>query len=306
VKYEKTNIVQRENSNMLFFQVELELALIEDSAEKFARVLQNDKLGDSNRVVATYGHGIALLALATRDLQDGKAGSALISIQKAIRSCLQVSGDFVSIQKLLGDLYLFGASIPSTVFIDKTEQSELDLVKSLNVQLDFVSQGEEAYRSALKVYEAKGEGDGYKFAGSSTLCDVASNILCQAQILLNLSEIDDGITNTDEVYRRAATEFENAIRLNPLHAAAWCGLGCAVKDPLLAQRKCHIKYCIMHYAVFVFRNIYPKYFWRFLVDAFCRCLQIERMLPDGYANVGFLYTDLGAFVASEGTMVRKR
>ena len=37
-------------------------------------------------------------------------------------------------------------------------------------------------------------------------------------------------------------------------------------------------------------------------DAFCRCLQIERMLPEGYSNVGFLYTSLSAFDSSEETM----
>lgn len=39
-----------------------------------------------------------------------------------------------------------------------------------------------------------------------------------------------------------------------------------------------------------------------MLDAFCRCLQIERMLPDGYANIGFLYTELEAYTASEETM----
>ena len=37
-------------------------------------------------------------------------------------------------------------------------------------------------------------------------------------------------------------------------------------------------------------------------DAFCRCLQIERMLPEGYSNAGFLYTSLSAFDSSEEMM----
>lgn len=39
-----------------------------------------------------------------------------------------------------------------------------------------------------------------------------------------------------------------------------------------------------------------------MTDAFCRCLQLERMLPDGYANLGFLYTELEAYNASDETM----
>jgi hypothetical protein len=77
-----------------------------------------------------------------------------------------------------------------------------------------------------------------------------------------------------EVYDRAAATFQMSIELNPLHAPAWCGFGCAVvaKDPLLAQH------------------------------AFCRCLQLEQMFPDAYSNLGFLYTSFDAFDASEGSM----
>lgn len=216
--------------------VELELALFEDSAEKFSKVLQKQDAEDSNMLIAAYGQGVALLSIATRDLQDGKAGTSFSNVQRAIEGCLKVSSEFICIHKLLGDLFSFGALVPSSVFNDKSESNEVELVQCLEKQLSFVSRGEDAYRSAFKLHDATEE-DGYSITAASSLCDVASNLLCQAQILSRLSAIGPTSSNAEECYKRATNEFERAIALNPIHSGAWCGLGCAVKDRLTAQRK---------------------------------------------------------------------
>ena len=83
------------------------MALFEDAAEKFGEVLQR-KEETSARQIAAYGQAIALLSIAQRDFQDGKAGAALKSIKRAVSSCKEFSGgNFACIQKLLGDLYSF-------------------------------------------------------------------------------------------------------------------------------------------------------------------------------------------------------
>jgi hypothetical protein len=50
-----------------------------------------------------------------------------------------------------------------------------------------------------------------------------------------------GVGNNDpvggELYNKAEIAFRNAMESNPLHAASFCGFGCAVlnKDPLMAK-----------------------------------------------------------------------
>jgi tetratricopeptide (TPR) repeat protein len=224
------------SNSYLPLQVELELALFEDAAEKFAKVLEY-QVGGIPQPIAAYGQGIALLSIAQRDLQDGKVGSAFASIQKAIKGCIEFTSDFSCIYKLLGDLYSFGASVPPSVFKTPHEQTEGGVLDCIEKQLKFVSRGEGAYRSALKFHEATKGDDSYNITRASCLCDAACNILLQAKIISTRCKIDRIHSDADEMYEQAAKEFENAIDCNPLHAAAWCGLGCAVKDPLLAQRK---------------------------------------------------------------------
>jgi tetratricopeptide (TPR) repeat protein len=257
--------------------VELELSLFDDAAERFARVLQRDE--GSSHAIAAYGQGIALLSIAQRDHQDGKAGSALVRIEQAIDSCQHFSVDFGCTRKLLGDLYSFGASLPPNVFISGDDPTKDDGGDSVQRQVEFVAKGENAYRSVLDAEKFE-KADEASLLRASVVCDVASNILLQAQIAIsrhesgNISLQSHSVPEVDKLYERASEEFRNALEANPLHVPAWCGLGCAVltKDPLLAQH------------------------------AFCRCLQIEKMFPDAYANVGFLYTSQQAFGASESVM----
>ena len=247
-------------------QVEQELGCFDEAAEKFASVIIRN---DSRLSVALYGQAVALFSTAKRDLMDGKAGAAFCSIKHGIENCLNSSIKSGCELKLLGDLYSFGASLPFKVFCDDDNPSQ-DMEYCFQKQLEFVSRGEEAFRSSLNI---SGEDE----VKSSILCDIALNTLLQAQLLSSIQIDSDDSSRSQEVitrYDRAAEAFRLAIEYNPIHAASWCGLGCSVlkKDPLLAQH------------------------------AFSRCVQIESMSPDAYANVGFMYTSKLAINASRSTM----
>jgi tetratricopeptide (TPR) repeat protein len=250
-------------------QVEQELGLFDEAAGKFESVIERGE--NTSRSVALYGKAMALFSIAERELMDGKAGAAYTCIQRAIDSCEDSSMVSGCQFKLLGDLYSFGASFPLDVFSDGENQNQNPDLCFQN-QLNFVSKGEDAFRSTLSAQAPSLSKDEESIAiKSSILCDIALNILLQAQLLssqqINTEKISDK-------YNLAAEAFREAIEYNPIHAASWCGLGCSVLkiDPLLAQH------------------------------AFCRCIQIENMFPDAYANVGFLYTSKFAFNASKSMM----
>lgn len=218
------------------FLVELELALFEEAAEKFAEILQNQESGDFQSIAA-YGQGVALLSLAERDLQDGKAGSAFAKVTKAIDECLRWSGEFSCVYKLLGDLFSFGALIPSALFYEANGD---DTTYSVKQQLEFASRGEAAYRSALDSIASSLHTDQSIVSQASYHCDIASNILLQAKIFASTREEGSAGSLSKSLYNKAANEFERSLNLNPISAVAWCGLGCAVDDVLMAQRK----YCL--------------------------------------------------------------
>jgi len=252
--------------------------LFDDAAEKFDRVLRREESSEDS--VASYGHAAALFSMAERDLMDGKAGSAFENVQRAIESCLQ-SIKFGCQFKLLGDLYSLGASFPPNVFAEDEDDVTESMHHVIRRQIGFVSKGEGAFRRFLETQTFTGLGEEERLAiRSSISCDIAANVLLQAQILPSLRgsvEYDSRNNISSEVdglYERAADTYRMAIEENPIHAASWCGFGCAVlnKDPLLAQH------------------------------SFCRCLQLEQMHPDAYANLGFLYTSRFAFDASRSTM----
>jgi tetratricopeptide (TPR) repeat protein len=250
-------------------QVEHELGLFDEAAGKFESVIERGE--NASRSIALYGKAMALFSIAERELTDGKAGAAFTCIQRAINSCEDSSIVSGCQSKLLGDLYSFGASFSSDVFSDSENQNQ-DPDLCFQNQLKFVSKGEAAFRLSLSAQAPFLAKDDESIAiKSSILCDIALNILLQAQLLssqqINTKKIRDK-------YDLAAEGFRDAIEYNPIHAASWCGLGCSVLkiDPLLAQH------------------------------AFCRCIQIENMFPDAYANVGFLYTSKFAFNASRSMM----
>jgi tetratricopeptide (TPR) repeat protein len=251
-------------------QVEQELGLFDEAAEKFASVV--DRGENTSRSVALHGQAMALFSIAQRELMDGKVGAAFVCMQRAINSCNNSNMVSGCQFKLLGDLYSFGATFPPDVFSECESQNQ-DPDFGFQSQLTFVSKGEKAFRSSLSAqtpFLANADEESVAIK-SSILCDIALNMLLQAQLLCSQR------TNTEKVsdkYHLAAEAFREAIDYNPIHAASWCGLGCSVlrTDPLLAQH------------------------------AFCRCIQIENMFSDAYANVGFLYTTKLAFNASKRTM----
>lgn len=212
------------------------MALFEEAAEKFAEILQFKESLDFQSIAA-YGQGVALLSLAERDVQDGKAGSAFRRITSAIDGCMQLSsGQFSCVYKVLGDLYSFGALIPPSLFTECQQNNEINHDDNVKNQLEFISRGEEAYRSALVAIKAT-DNDGHLSAlQSSCHCDIASNILLQADLHAARCNSSSSNSASSSLYDKASEEYKTALDLNPTNGIAWCGLGCAVDDPLLAQR----------------------------------------------------------------------
>lgn len=252
--------------------MELELGLFDEAAEKFTRVLDREE--SSSHAIAAYGQGIALLSVAQRDNQDGKAGSAFANIKQAIDGFESASNAFGCTRKLLGDLYSFGAVLPPDAFLDMNAEEKTSTEEMLKAQLSFICKGEDAYRSAVDCQIASDEEE-LAILRASVISDIGANLLLQAQLFSVLHSMGSGSdSDMKDCYDRASKEFRNSIDVNPFHAPAWCGLGCAVaaNDPLLAQH------------------------------AFCRCLELDKMFPDAYANVGFLYTSHESYNASESVM----
>jgi hypothetical protein len=261
--------------------VELELGLFDDAANNFFRVLERQE--GPTQSIAAYGQGVALLSIAQRDAQDGKAGAALAHVQRAIESCLVSSSELYGCtRKLLGDIYSFGANLPPSVFQDEHDSEErLSEKDHVRAQVKFIAKGEDAYRSAAEMQVAMDDNE-LRVVRASIICDAGVNILLQAQCLSILyggicgsdCAVSEGNQELQDCLNRAAQEFRVAIETSPLHAPAWCGLGCAVvaSDPLLAQH------------------------------AFTRCMQLDKLFPDAYANIGFLYVSHHAFKPSESVM----
>jgi tetratricopeptide (TPR) repeat protein len=254
---------------LLFPSAELELGLFDDAVDKFTRALENaDKQMHS---MAAYGQGLARLSMARRDLLDGKAGAAFGHVEKAIQGCDDLELKAGCIQKLLGDLYSFGASLPPNAFDADGFAVEGRDEKLIIAQLAFVSSGEAAYRSAEDSVVAPTENE-MDTVRACLVTDLGSNLLYQAQLLSFWCNRIPGQTSAgaEDMFQRSVEEFRRAIDLSPHYAPAWCGLGCANSnsDPLLAQH------------------------------AFCRSLELDSLYPDTYANLGFLYTKHNAYAPS--------
>jgi tetratricopeptide (TPR) repeat protein len=251
----------------LLFSVELDLGLFDEAEEKFQRAIG---ICDTEMLpAATYGRGISLLAMAKRDIQDGK-GSAYSSLLQGIEGC-RALGDSTHgcVQKLIGDLYTLGAALPPDMFSGSDDESEESTGQR---QKSFISNGEDAYREAEQL--VTGSDEESAVLRSILMTDLGANLLLQAQLLSLWGQ--KGIhqeklsPRASEMYEKAADEFRRAIDSSPLYAPAWCGLGCAVarSDPMLAQH------------------------------AFSRSLELDPLFPDAYANLSFLYTDQKSFAAS--------
>lgn len=264
--------------------VELDLGLLEDAAEKFGLVMAR---GDALRSIAAYGQGSALLALAKRDVNDGKHGYAFQLLRRGVRG---LQGSWSDDEekprcslKLLGDLYSFGAMLPPEVFIEDLESKAGDISMRdllLRSQLSFVGSGEDAYAAAERNL-LKSDGEDDVLVRAALLCDLGSNLLLQAHILTYSHSHEEGGRSIEEVatmvkevrdrYDRSADAFQRAIDAEPTYSPAWCGLGCArcFVEPLLAQH------------------------------SFGVSLKIENSFADSLANLAFLYASHGEAAASD-------
>jgi tetratricopeptide (TPR) repeat protein len=253
-------------------QVEVELGLFDDAEDKFSKALNLD---EDLKHVAAYGKASALLSMARRDCQDGKAGSSYDFLRHAV-DCSRILDDsnHVCARKLKGELFTFGAMLPPDVFAENNDncvETKVRELTSWQSQLSFVEQGEAAFRVAISLVREEDEDS--NLLRASLFTDVGANILLRAQITWHLEGKgvhDSYLHDAVALFGEAASEFQEALQLSPTFAPAWCGLGCTkiLSDPLFAQH------------------------------AFSRSLQLDRLFPDSYANLCFLYTAHKCFKSS--------
>jgi tetratricopeptide (TPR) repeat protein len=254
----------------------MELGLFDEASEKLTRAM---KVAGDPAVSSLSANclGICLLSMARRDSRDGKAGAAFSHLQRGIESCRQLGRHLGCVQKLLGDLYSFGALLPPEIFAEDTvsdpdERTVAQEERMVRQQLAFVAEGKTAYKAAEDSIQGSSDEE-LLVLRASAACDVGSNLLLQAQIVSfwhNRGIDEVAPPEAEQLLEQAEHEFRRSIEICPAYAPAWCGLGCAVHkfDPILAQH------------------------------AFCRSVQLDPLLPDPYANLGFLYTRCGAVQAS--------
>ena len=284
------------------------MGLFEDAISRFEAVLEAST-ESSVRPLASYGHGIAMVALSKTLVDEGKFGSALEHLFRGIQSIealLDEKEDLTSSPstsaccfKLLGDLYTMVSSLPVSLFADKTDDKggmrcDLDCCsrhdKETLSKLSFVSKGEDAYSKAMlahkEVSKESSESDTSLLVAAASF-DLGTNLLCQAQILAaSLGEGTGGNTQTSMLEMRkkckgveyrideSIKHFRAAIESEELFAPAWCGVGSALcyKDILLAQH------------------------------CFCRAVQIDKTIADGWSSLGLIYADLNAASPASETL----
>jgi hypothetical protein len=246
--------------------VEMELGLLDEASEKFTRALgMNDY---QIRTPASYGLGRSLLLIAKRHLQDGKVGAAKRAIDRGIECCISVDDKSTCISKLIGDLHSFGAMLSPDVFSAQASDESQDIL----AQSLFVAEGASYYKKAADCLDSTVD-DNSRLSKACLLADIGANLLSQSRLFSQLEGKGLGIVSSKAtaILRSAETEFIAAIELHPEYSAAWCGLGCALRqrDPLLSQH------------------------------AFCRATELDTLSSESYANLSFLYTVNDATDASE-------
>lgn len=235
--------------------------MYDEANENFKKAAQ---VADSTELSwAMYGQGMSFLALAQRDFHQEKIGSSFQMLKQGIAACnTPFQRLSVAFNKLLGDIFTFGAYLPSDVFVEREEKRQ----NELESKLAFIAKGETAYSQALETH-TEWEGNDKTLLKASLSCDLAVNKLFRAQVLSSTGfDTDKG----RKLFEEAAEGFRRAIDIHPQYPQAWCGLGASVvkSDPLLAQH------------------------------AFCRSIDLESQFQDAYANLSFLYTENGVFSQS--------
>lgn len=245
------------SNNVFIDTVELELGLLDDAERNFSAAAA--RAGGDVLTLSAYGQISALLLMARRDAQDGKQGSAFALMTRGIQVCSDIGGlRLVCILKASGDLHSFAASLPPDLFHDSGETDTVDCLSLIQTQLAFVAKAEPMYQEALEMAK-----DNEVRVGLAT--DIGSNRLLRAHIEATTAQ--NGLQNAiparvKDQYLSAADAFKAAIEIDAEFAPAWCGLGCSSihSDVLLAQH------------------------------AFVRSMELDKLAPATYANLGFLYT----------------
>lgn len=236
----------------------MDLGLFEDAAQKLATATERESSTSQPHIL--YALASANFALAKKHMGDGKYGVSFERIKTAVQACDSCSYDFVCLKKLQGDLYSFGAVLPSSLFLKEDNEDVSQL------QLEFVRKGQTCYLEAEKLL-VRLESDENQSLRAALIVDGGVNKLVVAR-LERLNQADE------RGAKGAAVEFQRALEMDPMCGAAWCGLGCAYteSEPLLAQH------------------------------AFSRSLQLDRIYPDPYSNLAFLYTSLSKSIASSDVL----
>ena len=252
-------------------QAELEMGLMEDAKDKFEKAIL--KSSGAKSQTSSFGKGLAAFMMARRDLQDGKTGVALSHLNDAIAACIPLAPNSSSISKLVGDMHSFLAAFPSELFWDQKESAEDDMLKS---HIEEISHGEQFYSSSLRSVERIVPQEDSVDLRANLLCDKGVNILLRAQLSADWKKKSghDGTTDPEVIrlFEDAQACFTQSLDISPVHAPAWCGLGCScVGEPLKAQH------------------------------AFSRAIELDTASPDPYANLGFLYLERDAL--SQGAEV---
>jgi len=266
-------------------QVELELGLLDEAAEKFEKVLDNENL--LTRYNAAYGLGLCMLVFARMATGAGKHGDALSYVKRGINALLVLTNETTDINfncawKLVGDLYSFCFVIPFSVFAQQGTLGEKE-------KYEFISEGENAYTRIIE--NIANETDENKLVEllsirTTALVDNAINFLLRARIQSEILHDGSGIerlTSMDDIAKNEEMQvlltssvryFLEAIELDPFSPISWSGVGCALvfRDPMLAQH------------------------------AFSRALQLDKGTEDAWANMSLLYFDRDQAAKSEETV----
>jgi tetratricopeptide (TPR) repeat protein len=253
----------------------MEMGLIEDAEQKFKRAASVSSGAKSK--VSLGAHGMVAFMMGRRDWQDGKVGVALSRVMEAIEQCAPLAQNSSTLSRLVGDMHSFLAVFPSELFQKQRNREEAnDIFKS---QLEIIARGMEYYNSSLSIVEQSFPSDESMSLRADLVCDKAVNILLRAQLWAQSQNMSQKDCRPDQevmdLFSSAQECFEEALQIDPLHAVAWCGMGCSlVGEPLKAQH------------------------------AFCRAIELDSSSPDSYANLGFLYMERNAM--SQGAEVCDR
>ena len=228
----------------MFCIVEAELGLHIEAYTRFKSVLQQYEFNEST----AFGLARSCLPLSKVCLEEGKHALALKYLFEGIGVLERHSAKSLSAFKCLGDLYSFGYTLPHFLFSND----------GLKVsQLQYISKGENSYRSAYKLSEEKNLDASMRAA---LMCDVGINLLLQGQICLQSLFIPS--SNDDDHIKRfkeASECFLLSIKLEPSYSIAWSGLGTSLIhiDPILSQH------------------------------CFCRSLELDKSGADSWSNYAF-------------------